>query len=448
MIYLLLLVWIGLAGGLIFFILKDPREGGALTLAYFLSLSLIHVPGVLPHLDEALADSLDTVVGFQITLAGLAAYLGGAAVGRLIKIKGRLESAHRRGVDARWLYAISRRFLLVGSGIFFVVLPLAAIVQSLTAVLSALAGLMVLGIWLRLYGAAITGDRPQMTATLALLPLLPLATLATGGFLGFGVLWVLSALCFLFIVTRQRMLFVVLSPIVIYIGLSIFVTYMGERNAIRETVWHERADTGDRLERIGSIVTNFRLLDLDDPAHTGALDVRLNQNSLAGKAVARLEGGQVDFAYGGTVPLWSLIPRAVWPDKPQVGGGGTLVSDFTGVNFAEGTSVGAGQVLEFYANFGWLGVLLGFLGLGFLLMWLDRGIMRAIAAGDMRGVVFRGLPGLILLQPGGNLLEIVVGAVSALVAAYVLVRLDARLRPVVAGSGALRTLRPHTGIRP
>ena len=93
------------------------------------------------------------------------------------------------------------------------------------------------------------------------------------------------------------------------------------------------------------------------------------------------EDGWAAFAYGATVPPWALIPRAVWPDKPDVAGSGDIVSEFTGIRFAEGTSVGVGQVMEFYVNFGIPGVLIGFFGLGYLLMWLDQGIMRSLLRG-------------------------------------------------------------------
>ena len=112
-----------------------------------------------------------------------------------------------------------------------------------------------------------------------------------------------------------------------------------------------------------------------------------------------------------------------------MGGGGELVSRFTGMQFAIGTSVGAGQVLEFYMNFGMTGVIGGFLALGYLLMTLDCGIMRALVASDVRGFLLRAMPGLCLLQPGGNLLEIFVAVVAAIVAANIVVRLrilDAR----------------------
>jgi hypothetical protein len=135
------------------------------------------------------------------------------------------------------------------------------------------------------------------------------------------------------------------------------------------------------------------------------------------------EGGSASFAYGATMPLWALIPRAVWPGKPEVGGGGDVVTDFTGIRFAEGTSVGTGQVLEFYVNFGIPGLLIGFLGLGFMLMWLDQGVMRSLVADDMCGLLLRAMPGLMLLQPGGNLLEILVACVAAYVGAHLVISL-------------------------
>jgi hypothetical protein len=47
--------------------------------------------------------------------------------------------------------------------------------------------------------------------------------------------------------------------------------------------------------------------------------------------------------------------------------------------------------------------------------------MRAFAAGDLPGLLLRALPGLSLLQPGGNLLEILVALVGAVLAAVALI---------------------------
>jgi hypothetical protein len=73
----------------------------------------------------------------------------------------------------------------------------------------------------------------------------------------------------------------------------------------------------------------------------------------------------VEYASGSSIGnmILALIPRLVC-DKPQVGGGGSIVRDFTGIEFGDNTSVGAGQVLEFYVNFGTWGVIGGFCYLG------------------------------------------------------------------------------------
>jgi hypothetical protein len=95
----------------------------------------------------------------------------------------------------------------------------------------------------------------------------------------------------------------------------------------------------------------------------------------------------------------------------------------------EGTRVGAGQVLEFYVNFGVAGIIVGFLALGWLLMRLDIGVMGALRRGDQRAFLLYALPGFALLQPGGNLLAIVVAVVAAIVAALITDLIFGRNKP-------------------
>jgi hypothetical protein len=425
MLLTLLFAWAVLLVALVAFALGRPGEGGALTLAYFLGLSLIHVPGVLTFLgpDIGLEDREATEIGFQLTILGLAAFVAGAVLSR------RNAGRHATAVDApphRRAKAFERlgwRTFALGVVSYFVLVPLSYSVPSLTAIVSSIATLLILGLWLVLYGAAVAGDRSRILVTLALLPLLPLATLVSGGFLGYGVYWVLSVIAFLFVITGRPGWFYLGTPVAVYLGLSLFVVYMGQRADIRELAWEQHAGLLDRLDRVSAIVTEFELLDLESPKHLTTLDSRLNQNGLVGAAVMYIEDGGASFAYGATVPIWALIPRAVWPDKPEIGGGGDLVTEFTGIRFAEGTSVGAGQVLEFYVNFGIPGVLIGFFGLGYVLMHLDLRIMRSLATDDMRGFLLRAMPGLTLLSPGGNLLEILVACVSAWVGAHLVMSL-------------------------
>jgi hypothetical protein len=410
----LLVAWAGLLVALVVFAIGRPGRGGALALAYFLGLSLIHVPGVLPFLGSGsgLDDFDETDIGFQLTIVGMAAFVAGAIVASRID----RHRAQQRGGSQHWrarsFERLGWRALGLGVVVYFVIIPLSGRVPSLTSIVSSLATLLIIGFWLALYGAAVAADRRRMLTTLSVLPLLPLATLVSGGFLGYGVYWVLSVVAFVFVITSQRAWFYWGTPVAVFLGLSLFVTYMGQRSGIREVVWQEQSGLLDRFNRVSAIITDFELLDLTSSDQVTALDGRLNQNVLVGAAIDYHESGAASFAYGGTVPPWALIPRAIWPDKPATGGSGDVVSEYTGIQFAQGTSVGAGQVLEFYINFGVPGVLVGFFGWGYLLMWLDLGIMRALAADDMHGLLLRAMPGLTLLQPGGSLLEILVACTA------------------------------------
>ena len=116
----------------------------------------------------------------------------------------------------------------------------------------------------------------------------------------------------------------------------------------------------------------------------------------------------------------SLIPRALWPDKPAVGGGGDVVTKYTGIRFARGTSVGAGQVLEFYVNFGTWAIVGGFLIYGLLLGYMDVIIIECLRRGDQGRFLLWFMIAVSLLQPGGNLVEIMVSAAAAVPTAYVL----------------------------
>jgi hypothetical protein len=432
----LLIIWTALFMALVTSTIGRSGEAGALTLAYFLGLSLIHVPGVLPFLGSGsgFADGDETQLGFELTILGLAAFVAGAVLARRIGLRIAPAEGAPPNRRVRAFRYLGWRALAVGITFYFVLVPLSARVESLTSVVAPLGTLMIVGFWLVLYAAVAAADWRRTLAIIAMLPLLPLATVVTGGFMGFGTYWVISIIAFLFVISRRRIWFYIAASPVIFLGLSVFVTYMNERAAIREVAWDPRVGLFDRLDRSLSIISKFELLDLASPIHLDTLGSRLNQNWLVGAAVIYHESGGASFAYGGTVPLWAFVPRAVWPDKPQIGGGRSVVSDFTGIRFTEGISVGAGQALEFYVNFGLPGVLIGFFGLGYLLMRLDQGIMRSLASSDTRGFLLRAIPGLVLLQPGGNLLELIVGGLAACITARVIVWLPFFATPSAAQS--------------
>lgn len=421
MIYLLGM-WCLIAVALVTFAIGRSRREGALTLSYFFALSLIHVPGALAYLGLSInRDFLGylgaTQLGFQVTLLGMLAFVVGAVLARCASSSPRNSDKHIQELFLRDVQPVAWRCMLIGTLTYVVLLPISNFIPSASALVSPLAALLILGIWFHLFGAFEQLDRPRIYKTLALLPLLPLMSLVSGGFMGHGVSWALSVVAFLFIFSRRRFVFYALAPLVFFIGLSVFVTYMQQRNEIRNVVWNSQTSTLERLERVSTIVTDFHFLDLASAKDREWLDMRLNQNFLVGAGVRNHQNGIVDLAYGETIPWWALIPRAIWPNKPSVGGGGTLVTSFTRMSFDQNTSIGVGQVLEFYMNFSYYGVVVGFFALGFLLMRMDQIIMRALSNGDIRTVLIYTLPGLTLLQPGGNLIEILVGVVAAFIVA-------------------------------
>jgi hypothetical protein len=165
------------------------------------------------------------------------------------------------------------------------------------------------------------------------------------------------------------------------------------------------------------MLTQFQAFDPDNKAHMEAIDLRLNQNILVGRAVHVLEAGRTDYANGET--LWSaiiaVIPRALWPDKPVYAGSAGLVTRFTGMEFARGTSVGIGQVMELYVNFGAGGVLVGYVLLGMLLGWLDLRAGAALAASNWKQFALAFMVGLAFLQVGGNFAEATASAAGCTV---------------------------------
>ncbi|MGP0094518.1 MAG: hypothetical protein ACLPKB_31915 [Xanthobacteraceae bacterium] len=437
----LVLIWVGVCAVMMLLGNQGRPHSAGLPLAYLLGLSIIHVPGAMVYIDsenwETKADW--TRVGFEQTVIGMVAFLVGVLIARFTSF------ASRQGgsvTPARDLAALDRLGVLYFSAglVCFMSMQFLGSVASLSAIISSLGALMIVGACLRLWVARQGGDRGKQWQTIAVLPLLPLLTLVKDGFLGFGTYWVLAIGAFVLNQSkRSRAVYFVLAPIVAFVGLSTFVNYMASRDEYRKLVWYQQIGIGDRIQRIADIFQNFEWVDFANSKHRFAIDGRLNQNLLIGLAAQRLESGSVDYASGATIGemIVALIPRALWPDKPQVGGGGNVVQHFTGFKFAEGTSVGAGQVLEFYVNFGVWGVIGGFLVLGWLIGFMDLRIIDSLERGEQSGFVLWFLIGAALLNPGGNLLEVVTTSASAAIAGkgigYLLNR---RFAWLTAGRGA------------
>jgi hypothetical protein len=421
----LLLTWVGLLVFLLVWVIGKRGEGGVLTLSYFLGMSLIHVPGLLGFLDpkSAIVEGRDiTELGFEMTLLGMAAFvLSSFVMKQMVRPFAPNPSGFSResGVSQSF-WKLGWIVCILGICCYFTLLRLSFYIPSATSIVAAYSTLIIVGLWLALFASLVSRNLVRISGVLLTLPFLPMATLATGGFVGFGVTWALSVMSFLYVMAKRRIYFYLFSPLVIFLMLSVFVTYMGQRTDLRDIIWKQEADLFTSLKKITDIFTEFEVLDLARFSHIKALNERLNQNYFVGLAIEHLRLGEATFANGATVSPLALIPRVLWPEKPLIGGGGTLVADFTGLDLDPGSSFGAGQVLEFYINFGILGVIGGFLIFGAVLMRLDFRLMQALTAGNYRSVVTLGMTSLPLVQPGGNLLEIMVSTVAGYLAAKIM----------------------------
>src|SRR5215211_1894207 len=81
---ILFLTWIAVGIGLVWLVGRSERSSAGLPLAYFLGLSLIHVPGALIYLDSENLSSIATATrtGFEQTIIGMVAFLVGVIIAR------------------------------------------------------------------------------------------------------------------------------------------------------------------------------------------------------------------------------------------------------------------------------------------------------------------------------------------------------------------------------
>lgn len=411
----------------IYILRRQGRQGVGLTLAYLLSLSLIHLPGAVVHtFPWYYQPRLELVqAGFTATLVGLLAFMGGVLLltpllEQLLHLTRVKSPAEHQEADRQNL-SLPRTYLFLGLLSTLFIYPLLSGVPTLRALLGSTNLLLVVGICLAIRQAWINRDQQGVLRWLLLASFLPVMTVLRDGYLGYGIVSLLVIFLFVLSFTRFRRRLLPIGVLVLFIGLSIFVTYMRDRSEIRTVVWS--GDTlARRVQAAESIVVNFEWFSIYNQEHLTYLDGRLNQNWLVGAAIFYLDHGLTPYARGETFweAVQSLVPRILWPDKPVYAGSPGLVSAYTGITFNEGTSVGVGQVMEFYINFGTPGLVIGFLLLGWVIHMIDLNAARHLQEANWRKFALWYLPGLSFLQAGGSLVEITAGAGASLGAIFLI----------------------------
>jgi hypothetical protein len=424
-------IWL-IAIGVVVVAQEKRRNGGVgLVLAYVISLWLIHGPGaalyLLPwysNLNPALVES-----GFRLSTYAVVSFALGSVVIGFTIIRFLPSDARPEFPPLLPSARLEIWYLLWGLVSYVVLIPLVGQAPTARAIVVAGWNMLVVGLGLTCWRAWRQKRPLAFLGSLVLAGCLPFATIVSQGYLTYGTVALLAVLAFVKtfrIWPRWGLL--AAGFLFAYLSLSFYGSYMRDRSEIREAVWGGDS-VAERIDRLYLTVRNLEWFDPYDNIQLDRIDERLNQNALVGAAVDYLESGAVDFATGET--LWqaatALVPRTIWPSKPVIAGSGDLVSRYTGFSFDEDTSVGVGQVMEFYINFGTIGVVLGFLGFGGLVAVVDSMARWRLAAEDWQGFALWYMPGLSLLQASGSLVDILgsggAAVINVLLVNHVLLRL-------------------------
>jgi hypothetical protein len=391
---------------------RSDRISLGLPIAYLSLLLLNHMPGAFAYAvgEGFLADRDVTETGIRFTAIGSVCFVGGVWLARF----GNANILIQRAVDRHrfWL------FCLIGGWTFQYGLGFLRAIPTVAAVVDNAAGIWILGVMLGLQAALYRGDYKSTFFWLAALVVFPVTGLLFTGFLSYATRAGLIVCCSLIISSRSLWRVIVGISLATVLGLTLYVSYLTNRDAIRYAVWGGAA-LEERIDAVRGMFT-LELFDPTNQKHLKALDDRLNQNFFVGVAAKRIEDGQVNYLYGRSVweALISVIPRALWPDKPVFGGSPKIVAEMTGLELSPTTAWGVGQVMEFYINFGMFGLVAGFVLLGWSLGTFDRKAAAAEIRGDLGRAIIFFLPGAALVQPLGSMVELTGGTAAALIAAY------------------------------
>ncbi|MBV8713454.1 MAG: hypothetical protein JO020_02115 [Chloroflexi bacterium] len=423
--------WVGvwaLTAVLILVIRSASRlPGSGLIQAYLLNLALLYWIGAALYLLPWYTNHDPDVVlaGLQQSTYAVIAF----GIGSVILAPWLTRAARPLSGSARFPTepALARRLAVIGLVAFFGLTPLVARIPTVSAVAVQGWNLLVVGLGLLCWQAWHSKKHRGLLGWLSLTLCLPLVTIVTQGFIGYGTAAATAVMTFIGNFYRPRWRVVLVAVLLTYLGLSMYVTYMRDRDSIRAVVWSGQP-LGARVERVQLTLSTFEWFDWYNHDHLERIDDRLNQNLLMGAAVQYMDAGLAHFAYGATIVegFIALVPRAIWPTKPVVAGSGTVVTEYTGIPFAQGTAIGIGHVMEAYISFGTIGVVVGFIFIGIVVGLIDFTAARRLWSGDVRGFLLWFLPGLSFLQVGGSIVELTSSVGAAILAAHLVNRLLAR----------------------
>lgn len=422
-----LFFWITTPVFLFLFHSRRNELGGFIVYSYLLLFILNYWFGALVHASpwNTIFNNEDTIVGFQYSTYGLISFIFGVLIVRpnrrntpnsaVISMTLAFKNAKLEQLERYALWF----FLPFGAGCWIATFTPIGSLPSAASILSSGKTFVVLSICLGAWSTWFRGQMLRYRRWVSLMVLLPVTTVVTSGFIGTGIVMTTTVLAFVAMYFRPRWPLLAALCLMLYSGVSFWTAYEPQRVEIRNAVWGGES-YNDRFGAFLKVFDSLRPFDMSDFQHLKSVDDRLNQNGLVGAAI-RTTPSTIPFRQGDTIfdGLLAIVPRLIWRDKPVVAGSGDYVAIHTQTSFAAGTSVGMGQVLEFYINFGLWGVLIGLFLFGVIFRYMDIRLVDALRSGNWNGVVFYFVVGSAMLQNGGALAEITASAAGAAVLCFI-----------------------------
>lgn len=402
---------------------------GSIVIFYVVSLTMIHGLGPLVYLFPwHISPKYQlTFIGFKYTVYGLAAFTLGHLITSFLgssRIKRKLRSLSDVDIDQisrnrKAFASLPLAYVCFGTVLFLLMSTSIGSIATVRSLLSAGPVLITAAVCIAAVQAAYDGKLGRLRRWLMASLAFPVITAVTTGFMGLGAYMTLRIFLFVSKFARNKKMIIVIGVIFFYLGLSMFQVYMRDRGGLRDIVWGG-GSVGESTSYFTRAIINFELFNPFNNQHLDNIDERLNQNVLVGASVKYLNTGD-RFARGETLTnaILALIPRFIWKDKPISAGGNALVTQYTGIKFAKGTSVGVGHVMEFYINFGLAGILVGFFLLGIIITIVDQQAGYYLAVEDYPRFVIWFLPGLAVLNVEGTMFEVSATTAASLVVAYI-----------------------------
>lgn len=280
-------------------------------------------------------------------------------------------------------------------------------------------------------------DGKSLVPWILLAAMVPLYYFVLFGFASYGLLFAIILVSFWFAkFNRRRARGLLPTALLGFVGtwliLTAFVGWFSFRDQFRDVIW--AGEGGSILPILSKAIGQTELFSPWNFASLDLVNIRLNLPIFIGKMIERhtlypdlREHGETLF----NLPF-VIVPRFLWPDKPERGGSG-FMTEHTGLVLSESATFGTGTVFEFYINFGYVGVFIGFILLGWIIRRVDGAAYKYLLQGKIFDFARLLVVGIVAIDPLLRPFFIVNGAILAWILMAILkiafVRLIGKSRP-------------------